>query len=392
VQSDGKILLGGLFSMVNGVSRNGIARLNADGTLDPTFAPEPGTRDGAGSVGSVNAVVVQSDGKILLAGNYTSLNGQPVPSLGRLNADGSLDLGFNSGVGVCVFCEPPEIRGLGVLSDGIVMVGGLFDRVDALFIKGVARLQSNGSVDFNFVPPIANEEEVRAIAVGADGKTTAAITVIGAEGNQTRFLRFNPDGAIDTSFQPENVVGEDATAIPVTALQVDSAGRLLLAGRFQRVGNTPKRGLARLNVDGSLDSSLDIGAGFGNGIFPPPRNISLLITALAVQPNGGVLAGGNFGTVDEQVRIGLARFQPGGTNPPPPPTGDAPRLHGVARAANGVVTMLLSGEAGQNYRIEGSADLRTWTALGTVTGGAAPQTFTDANAATFPQRFYRAVR
>ncbi len=87
VQADGKILLGGDFTTVGGTPRNHIARLNADGTLDTGFNPNAN--------GDVYSVAVQADGKILLGGNFTTVGGTARNHIARLNADGTLDTGFN---------------------------------------------------------------------------------------------------------------------------------------------------------------------------------------------------------------------------------------------------------------------------------------------------------
>ncbi|MFT5853458.1 MAG: putative delta-60 repeat protein, partial [Verrucomicrobiales bacterium] len=94
LQADGKIVLSGNFSTLKGVPQNHIGRLNADGSLDTGFNP------GAGTDGRVSAVAVQADGKVLVGGNtFTTLGGQPRNNIGRLNADGSVDTGFDPGAG-----------------------------------------------------------------------------------------------------------------------------------------------------------------------------------------------------------------------------------------------------------------------------------------------------
>src|SRR6266576_1680746 len=90
VQPDGKIVIAGGFASVNGQSRANIARLNPDGTLDMSFYPAAaGVEENY-----VLSAVLQDDGKILLAGGFGTLNGEPRGSLGRLNADGTLDSAF----------------------------------------------------------------------------------------------------------------------------------------------------------------------------------------------------------------------------------------------------------------------------------------------------------
>lgn len=94
IQPDGKIIIGGDFTTYNGTTRNRIARLNTDGSLDTTFNP------GSGASHSIQTMVIQSDGKIIIGGVFTSYNGTARNCIARLNADGSLDATFNPGIGV----------------------------------------------------------------------------------------------------------------------------------------------------------------------------------------------------------------------------------------------------------------------------------------------------
>src|SRR6266851_1591525 len=111
VQADGKILAGGSFTTLGGQSRNFIGRLNADGTLDTSFNPAPGANSG------VYSLAMQADGKILVGGYFTILGGHSRNYLGRLNADGTLDTSFNPDVNFWV-------NSLAVQGDGKILVGG----------------------------------------------------------------------------------------------------------------------------------------------------------------------------------------------------------------------------------------------------------------------------
>jgi uncharacterized delta-60 repeat protein len=124
VQADGKILFGGGFTSVHGVSRLNLARLNANGTLDWQF--------GAGADGEVHALVVQPNGRIVVAGDFTMLNGQPRQRLGRLNWDGSLDSTFTASA-------DRFIRAAALQPDGKVVVGGQFTHVDGLYRPFIGR-------------------------------------------------------------------------------------------------------------------------------------------------------------------------------------------------------------------------------------------------------------
>src|ERR1043166_9177549 len=137
-QSDGKILIGGAFTNFDGVSRPHLARLMPDGSLDPSF--DPGTNFN----NYVGVIKELPGGQILVAGGFTSVAGTDVHYLARLNNDGSLDPGFNAGVG-------GAISHLKLLPDGRIVVAGGFEFVQDQLRHNIARLLPDGTLDTNFV-------------------------------------------------------------------------------------------------------------------------------------------------------------------------------------------------------------------------------------------------
>ena len=134
-QSDDKVFISGDFYEVNGVSRGYIARLNADGTLGTGF------QNGlSGANLFVNSVVVQSDGKVLIAGQFTSVNG-----LGR-NVDGTLDDTFQIGLSTADISSS-YVRSISVQGAGRVLIGGQFTTVNGASRNDVARLNGDGTLD-----------------------------------------------------------------------------------------------------------------------------------------------------------------------------------------------------------------------------------------------------
>jgi uncharacterized delta-60 repeat protein len=136
VQGDDKIVIGGSFARVNGTLRNGIARLNPDGSLDHTF--DPGTRLQNPAGASVNALALELDGKIVIGGAFASVDGTPRAGLARLNRDGNLDGTFDPGSGV-----NNAVKAMLVQSGGRVLIGGYFTTVDGSPLGGIARLQGD---------------------------------------------------------------------------------------------------------------------------------------------------------------------------------------------------------------------------------------------------------
>jgi uncharacterized delta-60 repeat protein len=281
VQPDGKVLVGGTFTAYNGnAAPKYLLRLNSDGSLDTSFNP-----GGIGAGNYVYALAVQVDGKVLAGGSFTSYNGNAsAPDcLLRLNADGSLDPSFNpGGAGAS-----STVLALVVQPDGKVLVGGNFTTYNGSTApKYLLRLNADGALDTSFNPGGAGAETgVSALAVQPDGKVLIAGGFTSYNGNAAapdRVLRLTAIGALDTSFNP----GGAGVNNNVYALAVQADGKVLVGGNFTSYnGSTavPKY-LLRLTTSGSLDTSFNPG-GTGTGNY---------VLALAVQPDGKLLAGGNF--------------------------------------------------------------------------------------------------
>ena len=158
VQSDGKILIGGQFTTLspNGgaaITRNRIARLNADGTLDTSFNPSANNY--------VRSIALQADGKILVGGYFTSIGGATRHRIARLNANGTLDTSFDPNANNYVFS-------IAVQANGKILAGGYFTSIGGVTRNRIARLNADGTLDTSFNPSANNY--VRSIALQADGK------------------------------------------------------------------------------------------------------------------------------------------------------------------------------------------------------------------------------
>ncbi|MFW6246732.1 MAG: delta-60 repeat domain-containing protein, partial [bacterium] len=133
IQSDDKILIGGLFTEYSGESYNRIIRLNSDSSIDSTF------EIGSGFNGDVNVIKIQPDDKILVGGVFTEYSGESYNRIIRLNSDGSIDStfeiggGFNNGVNT-----------INVQSDGKILVGGIFTEYSGESYNRIIRLNSDG--------------------------------------------------------------------------------------------------------------------------------------------------------------------------------------------------------------------------------------------------------
>jgi len=268
VQSDGKILIGGNFTTFGGGSQNYLIRLNSDGSKDTSF------NIGTGFDSQVVSIAVQSDGKILAGGNFSTFGGASQPRLIRLNSDGSKDTSFSIGSGFNLF-----VSSVAVQSDGKILAGGTFTSFLGSSQNRLIRLNSDGSKDTSLNIGTGFDNAVSSIAVQSDGKILVGgsfITFAGA--SQLRLIRLNSDGSKDTSL---NIgTGFDGS---VSRIVAQSDGKILVCGAFTTFMGASEFRLIRLNSDGSKDTSLSIGTGFNN-----------TVQSLAVQSNGKILVGGDF--------------------------------------------------------------------------------------------------
>jgi uncharacterized delta-60 repeat protein len=285
LQPDGKILIAGDFSLVNNVSRQGIARLNPDGSLDTSFDP------GVGVAGSVWEAVLQPDGKVIVAGDFNVVAGKTRNYIARLQADGTLDSTFNATAG-----PDSWITGLDLQPDGSILIGGDFSGISGMPRFRVARLLGNGTLDQSFDPGSSANERVRELIVQPDGKVLVAGRFTGFNGAPYgRIVRLNTDGTLDTDFRP----GSGANG-PVLGLRMQPDGKLLISGDFTTFNGHPCSYFARLLPNGSLDTTW-----LGNA--------DNTVWDLAVQPDGKIVIAGDFTMVKGAPRQSLARLNADGT-------------------------------------------------------------------------------
>src|SRR5262245_2270629 len=221
-QPDGRIGIGGAFATYNRVSRNSVARLMATGSLDTTFNP------GSGANYPIEAVALQPDGKVIVAGRFTSFNGMPRDHIARLTSDGALDMSFDPPGGV------NDLVAVMVLQpDGKILIGGPFTAVNGLARNYLARLNANGQVDTTFAPA-AIDRSVQAIALQADGRILIAGIFTSVDGlTRNRIARLNANGSMDNTFDP-GVGANDL--VDTISLQTD--GSIIVGGTFTIIGGT----------------------------------------------------------------------------------------------------------------------------------------------------------
>jgi len=295
IQSDGKIVVFGNFTTYNGISKNRIIRLNTDGTVDSAFNPT------AGANNSINSCAVQSDGKIIIGGDFGAFNGVARTRLARLNADGSLDAAFISGI---TSYMSNSIKTVCIQPDGKIIIGGNFNSYNGTLANYIARLNSDSTLDATFSIGDGFDSSVNSIAIQADGKLVVAGNFSAYNGTYSqRVVRLNMDGAIDSPFSSRSNFGTDGS---VNAIAIQSNGRIMIGGSFSKCNNFSRNRIASLDSNGNID----------NGIYPFFENgISAdgHVRAVAVQPDGKILIGGGFLTYRGISRKSIARLNPDGT-------------------------------------------------------------------------------
>ena len=251
LQSDGKVLVGGRFDFYNSTPVNGIIRLNTNGSVDTSFwanlvsAPYVGTNLN----GFVYSIDTFSDGRIILAGKFTTFVGQPYNNIVMLNSDGTINTSFSVGSGF----------------DNTVNVVKVDQATNKIYVGGIF--------------------------------TTYQST------NVSKILRLNDDGSIDTNFNTQNILSQ--TADSVKTIEFDTINNNIIVGGFFTNGNN--RSLLRLNNDGSIDATFDTAQS-----ETWVENGTITINKIKQLSNGDFIVGGYFGLYDtssnQYIRLHLTKL------------------------------------------------------------------------------------
>jgi uncharacterized delta-60 repeat protein len=282
-----KIIAGGYFTSYNGTSQNNITRLNSDGTRDTSFTI------GTGFDYFIDAIAIQSDGKIVAGGYFTSYDGTSQNSITRLNSDGTRDTSFTIGTGFDL-----AINGIAIQSDGKIVVGGYFTSYNGTPQNNITRLNSDGTRDTSFTIGTGFNDEIYGIAIQSDGKIVVGGYFTSYNGTpQNNITRLNSDGTRDTSF----TIGTGFDFF-IRGIAIQSDGKIVAGGYFTSYDGTPQNSITRLNSDGTRDTSFTTGTGFDN-----------FIRVIAIQSDGKIVAGGYFTSYDGTPQNKITRLNSDGT-------------------------------------------------------------------------------
>lgn len=374
---DGSLYIGGSFLM-SGSSNYTVIKLRADGSVDPGFAPDlfdyafhlealdngqllvaqnsfdrsfgelrllnPDGSDDPDFVrpfvnGNVWEILVDADGSILLAGEFSEVDGVTRRGLARLHPDGQLDQDFDANLsGISI--APPRVLGMERTVDGRLMVAGRFNQVDGVTHRHLARLMPDGRLDETFSAELRSDEDLVGLGLRADD----SMIVFGSFASidnvpRQRLALLASDGTLLPGFNP----GPDSW---VNDILIQPDGRTVLVGSFGEIGGLPFGGLARLMPDGSVDPSMEfdilggalvviqdssakgilVGGSMSvvNGL-PRTRFFRVAdsgklqqslapsvaggdVQALSIQADDRLLIGGQFNDVGGVARSGLARL------------------------------------------------------------------------------------
>jgi uncharacterized delta-60 repeat protein len=282
IMPDDKILAGGTFTQLSGFTSAKIGRLSADGSFDTTFSP------GSGANGTVRALEAATNGSIVLGGEFSTVRGLARSYVARLLTNGVVDTSFIQSAGL-----NGVVRAIGVQNDGKVVVGGDFTAP----VRGIVRLTAGGSLDIGFDPTSGTDGSVQAIAIQSDNKILmgGSFTKVGTIPRQN-LARLNSNGTIDLDFKSIAANGS------VLALAVQKDGRSLVAGNFTSIGGSPRARIARLETNGAVDLTFNPG-GAANGA----------IDAIAIQRDGKIYIAGDFTQIGSAIRNHIARLNSDGS-------------------------------------------------------------------------------
>ncbi len=325
IQPDGKLLVGGHFTEFNGQRHVGFVRLNRDGSVDPKSTVQPD--------GEIQSIAMQRDGKILLGGRFNTVNGQKQKGLVRLNPDLTVDRGFD-----CSSDKSDDIRAI-LATSAAIYIGGAPMSFHGTKFNHLARLDYSGRP----MPSVTGVNgHIWSFAMQRNNQLLIGgeFTGIGG-GRRLHLARINPDGQRDRSFAPN-------PNKRLFSLLVQPDDKIVIVGSFDKVADTTMHGVARLNPDGTVDNTFNIGAGANSsvqglalqsdgkivigGTFHSfdgrpvdclarlnrdgsldttfvPRGITTVVRSIAVQADGNIVVGGAFDKVDGADRRNIARIK-----------------------------------------------------------------------------------
>ncbi|KIC02408.1 calcium-binding protein [Flavobacterium sp. JRM] len=288
--TDGSWFVGGSFAVFDSQNQGRLAKIDSEGALDIGYLAA-----GVGFDNSVSKIISLTDNKSIAFGNFTKFNGESILRIAGLLEDGASDVTFNlNGIGV-----NNAIKAAVLQSDNKIVFAGAFTNYNGKVCNRITRILPSGSIDESFTMGTGFNNQVYALAVHSDSKIIVGGNFTSYNGMLSvgRIVRLNLDGTIDTGF----VTGSGADAI-IETLFVQPDGKILVGGRFDVFNGHLSPGLVRLNSNGSIDTSFNVGNGFDKYVY-----------AIALQSDGKIILGGTFLTYNGVAQKRITRLNPDGS-------------------------------------------------------------------------------
>ena len=311
VQPDGKIIAAGTGSSTTYTDFT-VSKTNADGTPDLTFGNTGNVVTSVSdSIDGASAVAVQTDGKIVAAG-YAGIPGSIGVALVRYNRNGSLDTTFDmdgklilpiSGISEAAY-------DVVIQTDGKIVIAGFKENSSSTQNFFLARFNPNGSLDTTFgtngtVTTVVGSggDFAKSLVLQTDGKLIAVGTARTGTNGDFAAVRYNADGSLDSTFGTNGkaIISIDNGNDDANDAAIQSDGKIVLAGTTLKT-NEANFALVRLNANGSLDTS------FGDaGKSVATRFGYTAAEALTIQPGGKIIVAGSKFT-GSQSDIAVVRY------------------------------------------------------------------------------------
>lgn len=286
---NGSYMICGAFTSFAGTACGRIARILPDGSYDPTFL------SGTGFNAQVDRIALQSDGKIIALGPFTSYNGISAGGVVRLFADGTLDPSFSP-----ISPNPGNLSSLEVLPDDRFIIGGIFSIPSQPVQLRAARFMANGTLD----QVLATLGDVNGVitntATLADGRIVMAGGFATVQGQpRSGIVMLAADGSLDPSFDPGT--GINVSTFPVQRIALGPSGKIYVMGNFVAYNGTSVSNLVRLGNTGAIDPIWNTETTFDN-----------TVSSILELADGRVLCGGLFQQVNGSNRSRLCALSPSG--------------------------------------------------------------------------------
>ncbi|RAR75725.1 T9SS type A sorting domain-containing protein [Flavobacterium aciduliphilum] len=291
LQNTGRSIISGYFTTYNNISKPYVARLNTDLTLDQTFTF-------AGNQGAMD-LAIQSDNKIIAATSSAGFGGTSL-GITRLLPDGAVDPNFNTGgTGISrnISYTNEMAYACAIQTNGDILLGGDFYYYNGVQRLGIVRIKTNGSIDYTFNPTVLNTY-YRSVVTGITIQPNGQIILLGffspptAGATQKNIIRLNSDGNIDPTFNAGDTAGSLVYNVdlgvslysPIAKAVVQPDGMIIIAGAFNKYNSNNVKSLVRLTSTGGID-----------GTFNTATGVERAINELILEPTTNrLIIGGEF--------------------------------------------------------------------------------------------------